>query len=438
MKQSSGPALPPDFSEQSGSWDGPDVAFSTRWPWGILSLLLLATAINYLDRIALAVLLPVIRRDLHFTDREYGFITGAFQIAYMAGFLVAGKFIDRVGTRIGFAVSVAWWSVAALLHMISSGVWSLGAWRALLGFGESGSYPAGVKAVAESFPEPDRAHAVGLFNTGVTLAAVVGPPVLVALTSAYGWRASFALTASSGFVWILLWLYSYRVPAARTEPAEIASVTWREALADRRTKGMAIIKFLTDGVWWFYLFWLPPYLYDARHLNLNQIGWALPVVYFIAGLGSVAGGWLAGRWIRQGWEVAAARRMVMGIVAVCMPIAAFAVVTSSVVAAIALISLATAGHQAWSSNLFTMPSDMFPKSLVASVVGINGAAGGLGGFLFSAIVPGYVVTYFGYVPMFVLAGILHPLAWLIGTQLLWGKAPAIGAEPSFPPGRGHL
>lgn len=390
-----------------------------NWRWSLVALLFFATSINYLDRIVLAVLIPVIRKDLGFSDREYGLITGAFQLAYTIGFLVAGKIIDVVGTRIGYAAAMLWWSISALLHVISRGTWSLGLWRGMLGFGEAGNYPAAVKAVAEVYPEKERSTVVGVFNSGTTLAAVAGPPVLVAMTAAYGWRVSFALTAASGLLWLCLWLGMYRRPAPILQSASRKVVTWREAFRDRRTRGIAALKFLTDGVWWFYLFWLPPYLFDARKLNLNEIGWALPVIYLMAGVGSVAGGWLAGFWMRRGWPAADARRRVMAIVAVLMPIAALAVFTSNLVLAIALISLATAGHQGWTSNLFTIPSDIFPKETVASVVGIGGCAGGLGGFLFSAILPGYVVTYFGYVPMFVLAGILHPLAWIVGTRLLW-------------------
>jgi ACS family hexuronate transporter-like MFS transporter len=391
------------------------------WRWRIVALLFFATTINYLDRIALAVLIPVIRADLRFTDREYGFITGAFQIAYMAGFLVAGKFIDRVGTRLGYFASVAIWSVSALLHMISRGALSLGVWRAALGFGEAGNYPAGIKAVGEWFNDRDRAYAVGLFNFGVTFAAIAGPPVLVALTSAYGWRAAFALTSATGFVWLLVWMLTWRDPPVREQNPRLVG-DWSEALKDRRTWGMAILKFLTDGVWWFYIFWIPPYLYDARKFNLNQIGWALPVIYVIAGAGSIGGGWLAGYLIRRGSAMASARRTVMGICALCMPVAAMAVLASSPVTAIFLIGLATAAHQAWSSNLFTMPSDIFPGSLVGSVFGISGAAGGLGGFLFSALIPAFVVPHFGYFPMFALAGVLHPVAWVLGNQLLWYKA----------------
>ena len=404
-----------------------------NWRWSLVALLFFATTINYLDRIVLAVLIPVIRKDLGFSDREYGLITGAFQIAYTIGFLAAGKIIDVLGTRIGYAAAMLWWSISALLHVVSRGTWSLGFWRGMLGFGEAGNYPAAVKAVAEWYPEKKRSTVVGVFNSGTTLAAVAGPPLLVALTAAYGWRASFALTAATGLVWLLLWVGVYRQAPQIIQRASPGVVTWREALQDRRTSGIVALKFLTDGVWWFYLFWLPPYLFDVRKLNLNEIGWALPVIYLMAGAGSVAGGWLAGFWMRRGRPVADARCRVMAIVAVLMPIAALAVFTSNTVLAIALISLATAVHQGWTSNLFTIPSDIFPKETVASVVGIGGCAGGLGGFLFSAILPGYMVTYFGYVPMFVLAGVLHPIAWIVGTRLLWTEPPRASVSSAAAP-----
>jgi ACS family hexuronate transporter-like MFS transporter len=388
------------------------------WRWWVLTLLFFATTINYLDRIVLSVLAHVIRDDLHFSDREYGYITAAFQVAYMIGYLALGKLVDRVGTRIGYSIVMIWWSAAAVLHVISRSAFGLGFWRAMLGLGESGNYPAGVKVVAEWFPAKDRGFAVGLFNSGTNVAAVLGPPLFVAMNIAYGWRSAFVLTGASGFMWLLLWWFVYRHPE-RQERESNASVSWMEALRDHRTVGLAALKFLTDGVWWFYLFWLPLYLFDARKLDLNHIGWALPAIYVMAGFGSIGGGWLADFWIRRGWTPPRARRAVLAIVAVCMPIAALNVFASNMVLAIALISLATAAHQGWAANLFITPSDFFPKEMVASVVGIAGCAGGLGGLLFSALIPGYVVTNFGYVPMFVLAGVLHPIAWLVGNRLLW-------------------
>lgn len=388
--------------------------------WWILALLFLATTINYLDRIVFSVLIPVIRTEMRFSDEGYGYLTGAFQIAYTIGFLAAGKFIDRAGVRIGYATAIVWWSLAAGLHALSRGVFSLGFWRAMLGLGEAGNFPAAIKAVAEWFPGKDRAFATGIFNAGTNVAAMAGPPIFVALNASYGWRACFLFTAATGGLWVVLWLASYRVPirAGIEKPIE-PSVGWLDALRSRRTWGFALGKFLTDPVWWFYLYWLPPYLYDVRKFDLKQIAWALPVVYLMADFGSVGGGWLSGYLMRKGWETARARRAAMAVCASAMPVAATAVLAPGPVLTIALFSLATAAHQGWSANLYTTTSDVFPKEAVASVTGIGGCAGGIGGFFFSAIIPGFVVTYFGYTPLFLGMGVLHLLALGAIHILIW-------------------
>ena len=388
----------------------------------VLALLFFATTINYLDRIVLAVLIPVIRGEMHLTDQDYGNITGAFQIAYTVGFLLAGKFIDRFGTRIGYATSILWWSFAAGLHVLARSTMGFGFWRAMLGLGEAGNFPAAIKAVAEWFPKKDRAFATGVFNAGSNVASMIGPPAFVALNAIYGWRACFLLTSLLGGVWCVAWLAIYREPEKIEEEAQAtASVGWMDSLRARPTWGFALGKFLTDPVWWFYLYWLPPYLYDVRKFDLKQIGWALPVVYLMADFGSVGGGWLSGYLIRRGWETRRARRGAMAVCACCMPIAALAVFAPGPVLTIALMGLATAAHQGWSANLYTITSDVFPKEAVASVTGIGGCAGGLGGFLFSAIIPGFVVTHFGYTPMFVFMGTLHVAALLGMFPILEGR-----------------
>jgi ACS family hexuronate transporter-like MFS transporter len=389
--------------------------------WWVLSLLFAATTINYLDRIVFSVLTPVIRSEFKFNDQEYGYITGAFQIAYTAGFLIAGKFIDRYGTRLGYGVAIAWWSLAAALHVASRSAIGLGFWRAMLGLGEAGNFPAAIKAVAEWFPLKDRAFATGVFNAGSNVASMIGPPLFVHMTDAMGWRACFLITGGLGFLWLAAWLASYRKPpeASKTEAKEI-SIGWAQALNFRETWGFAIAKFFTDPVWWFYLYWLPPYLYDVRKFKLTEIGWALPVVYLMADVGSVGGGWISGYLIRRGWPHGRARKTAMAICAVSMPVAALAVLAESPVLAVALVSLATSAHQGWSANLFTTTSDVFPKNAVASVTGIGGFAGGLGGFLFSAVIPGYVVMHFGYTPVFLTMGCFHLIA-LFWVHRLMGK-----------------
>jgi ACS family hexuronate transporter-like MFS transporter len=393
----------------------------TSYRWLILALLFFATTINYLDRIVFSVLIPVIREEMHLSDQDYGNLTGAFQIAYTVGFLFAGRFIDRFGTRLGYATAIVWWSIAAGLHSLARTSLNLGFWRAMLGLGEAGNFPAAIKSVAEWFPKKDRAFATGIFNAGSNVASMIGPPVFVALNAVYGWRACFLFTAAAGLVWVVLWLALYRNPLAdRAAWAGVErQIGWLDALTYRQTWGFAIGKFLTDPVWWFYLYWLPPYLYDVRKFDLKQIGWALPVVYLMADAGSVGGGWLSGYLMRRGWESARARKAAMTVCAACMPVAALSVFAQGPVLTIALVSLATAAHQGWSANLYTTTSDVFAKETVASVTGIGGCAGGLGGFLFSAVIPGFVVTHFGYTPMFVFMGMLHLLALWIIRMLLW-------------------
>jgi ACS family hexuronate transporter-like MFS transporter len=401
---------------------------SPAWRWRILALLFFATTINYLDRIVFSVLIPVIREEMHITDQTYGWLTGAFTGAYTFGFLAAGKFIDRFGTRIGYAVSIIWWSIAAALHAFARTPLQLGIWRAFLGFGEAGNFPSAIKAVAEWFPKKDRAFATGIFNAGTNVASMIGPPVFVVMNTYYGWRGSFLITGGLGFIWVVVWFLFYRKPPSQLE-GDVAekAVGWGKALTYPQTWGFALGKFLTDPVWWFYLYWLPPYLYDVRKFNLTDIGWALPVVYLMADVGSVGGGWISGWLMRRGWDTARARRAAMLLCALCMPVAAMSTFATSAVLAIALVSLATAAHQGWSANLFTTTSDVFPKNVVASVTGIGGCMGGFGGFLFSSIIPGFVITHFGYTPMILFMGALHLTAWFALNKLIWRKQAAAAA-----------
>jgi ACS family hexuronate transporter-like MFS transporter len=405
----------------------------TRVRWFMLALVFFATTINYLDRIVFSVLIPVIREELHISDQYYGYINGAFQGAYTVGYIFMGRFVDRVGTRIGYAVSVFWWSIAAVLHAVARSAPALGFWRGMLGVSESGNFPAAIKSVAEWFPKRDRAFATGIFNAGTNVASMIGPPLIVWMVGHWGWRACFFITGSLGFVWLVLWLMAYKLPdrhpkvnAAElayiqrdlAEDTEEANISWGAALRYRQTWGFALAKFITDPVWWFYLFWLPPYLYDVRGFNLVEIGWAMPVVYLMADFGSIGGGWLPGHLMRRGWPHSRARKTAMGIFAATMPVAALAAVAPHSVLVIALVSLATSSHQGWSANLFTTVSDVFPKKAVASVTGIGGTMGGLGGTIFAALIPGFVVTHFGYTPMFLGFGLFHLTALVVVHRLM--------------------
>lgn len=397
----------------------------TKTRWWILALLFLITTNNYLDRIILGILSPVILEDMHFTKVEYGYVNAAFQAAYAGGFLLMGWWIDRVGTRRGYAGAITLWSIAAGLHALSTSWMQLSFWRALLGLGESGNFPAAIKAVTEWFPKRDRAFATGIFNAGTNVATMIGPPLFVWMNSHVGWRSCFLITASTGALCLAAWWFFYRVPREHrwVNPAELAiiesdpeekieaKVGWAQALRIRQTYGFALAKFFSDPVWWFYLTWLTLYFKEARGLSLEQIGWALPVIYLMADFGSVFGGWFSGFLIRRGWPNGRARKVTMGFFALCMPVAATAVVAPKTWMAIALISLATAAHQGWSANLYTTVSDVFPKSAVASVTGLGGFLGGVGGVVFTALVPGFLITYFGYLPVFVIMGSFHLIGW---------------------------
>jgi ACS family hexuronate transporter-like MFS transporter len=405
----------------------------TRVRWWILALVFFATTVNYLDRILFSVLIPVIREELHISNEAYGHINASFQMTYTVGFLFMGKFVDRVGTRIGYMASLIWWSIAAALHAFSAGVMSLGFWRGMLGIGESGNFPAAIKVVAEWFPKKDRAFATGIFNAGTNVASMIGPPMFVWITAMVGWRACFLITSSLGLVWLVIWLAYFRQPGEHKgvnreeldyihsdrEDEGAPKIGWSQALKYKQTWGFGLAKFLTDPVWWFYLYWLPPYLYDVRKFDLKEIGWALPVIYLMADIGSVGGGWISGRLIRSGWPHGKARKAAMAMCAAAMPVAAMSVLAESPLVAIALVSLATSAHQGWSANLYTTTSDVFPKQATASVTGIGGCLGGFGGVLFSAIIPGYVVTHFGYTPVFLTMGAFHLVA-LVVVHLLLG------------------
>lgn len=409
----------------------------SRVRWSILTLLFFATTINYLDRIVFSVLSPVIRDEMKLSPTDYGYINGAFQIFYTAGFLLAGKLIDRYGTKIGFAVCAIAWSFAALGHTFAQGPWQLAFWRALLGVGEAGNFPAAIKATTEWFPRKDRAFATGIFNSGAPISSIVGPPLFAWMVAVFGWRACFAITAATGFVWAAVWWLFYRQPEAHPEVnrAELAyihgdideretgagSIGWVAVLAYPQTWAFIFAKFFSDPVWWFYLYWLPLYFADVRHFDLKQTGWALPVIYSASGIGSVAGGWISGLFIRRGWQALSARKAGMAIFAAMMPLAATSVLVADPLIAISLVCIATAAHQGWSANLFTTTSDLFPKNAVGSVTGIGGCAGGLGGVLFSAIIPGYVVANFGYTPVFLTMGAFHLTGLFIFLLLMKGR-----------------
>jgi ACS family hexuronate transporter-like MFS transporter len=403
--------------------------------WFICGLLFLACTLNYLDRQTVSVLKGQLQTELHWTESDYGWIVFSFQVAYAIMLTVSGRVIDQLGTRLGYALTVTWWSIAAIGHTFARGAFSFGVARFFLGAGEAGNTPAAIKAVAEWFPTRERALAAGIFNAGANVGAMVAPPLVAWLTLRWNWKDAFLVTGASGFLWLIVWLVAYHPPAehpnitpedlgelqadteyAKSSPA--TKISWGELFHSRQTWGFTVAKFLTDPVFLFYIFWLPSYFQEKRGFSLSMIGYFAWIPFLAADVGSIVGGWLSGFWIQRGWSLSQARKGAMAVCALCMPAAIVAVFASRAWVAVAMISLATSAHQGWSSNLFAMVSDIFPKRDVASVTGLGGTGGAIGGMIF-AVVAGYVLQKFHtYVPLFIIVGFMHPLALVMVHRLI--------------------
>lgn len=410
-----------------------------NYRWTVCALLFFATTINYIDRQVLGLLAPTLEKEIGWTEVQYGYIVTAFQAAYAIGLIFFGRLIDRYGTKIGYAISIAVWSVAAMAHALATSAFSFGVARFALGLGESGNFPAAIKGVAEWFPKKQRALATGIFNSGANIGAVVTPAVVPWLTITYGWYISFIVTGAIGFLWLVAWLVMYERPEIhkrvtkselafiQSDPPEPqgAKIPWLKLMKYRQAWSFILGKFLTDPIWWFYLYWLPKFLNKNYGLTITELGLPLIAIYTMTSIGSIGGGWLSGSFIRRGWSVNKSRKLVMLICALCVvPIIAASQVADLWISVL-LIGLAAAAHQGWSANLFTTVSDMFPKHAVGSVVGFGGMAGAVGGMILSAAA-GYVLELTGsYLPLFILAGFIY-LGTLIIIQLLVPKMePAI-------------
>ena len=409
-----------------GTMPVPDLAFKIgNFRWRICALLFFATTINYVDRQVLGILAPQLQEDLGWSEIEYGYIVTSFQFAYALGFLVMGNIMDRFGTRKGFSFAIVLWSFAAMLHAIARSAFGFGIARFGLGIGEAGNFPAAIKTVSEWFPKKERSLAIGIFNSGANIGAIVAPLAVPFIALQLGWQWAFILTGALGFVWLFFWLQTYRKPEehpklTKTELAYIQSdvqeegekVSWFKLFPHRQTWAFALAKFITDPVWWFYLYWLPKYLNTSHGLTLDKIGLPLVAIYVFSDLGSIGGGWLSSFLMKKGWSVNLARKTTMLICALAVTPIFFASQTANLWVAVALISLATAAHQGWSANLFTLVSDMFPKQAVGSVVGIGGMAGAIGGMIVSTAA-GYLLAETGsYVALFIIASFSYLLALL--------------------------
>ena len=405
--------------------------------WVVAALLFLATAINYADRLALSVISTDLRREFSMTETDYSQVVSVFLIAYAVMYAFSGYIVDRLGTRRGFSVFVFVWSCAAMLHGFASGKWSLAGCRALLGLGEPGNWPAAARAVAEWFPARLRALGIGIFNAGTMLGSAVAPPVVSFLTLNYGWRFSFYFTGALGFLWLAAWLVLYQPPhlnrwlgadeyaklkpllppPEEARPASAERVHWRTLLAARGCWTLILTRFFTDPVIYFVIFWLPEYLRKERGFNLAQVGKYSWVPFAFGGVGYVLGGWLSGRLMQAGWTLGRARKFVMALGAAVMPIAILAPLVPTAALAIAATCFITFGHGLWVANLQTIPTDLFRPHEIGTVTGFSGSGGAVGGML-ASLGTGYIVTHFTYAPVFLLAGLMHPLSAVLTYVLL--------------------
>ena len=402
----------------------------TRVRWTVCALLFFATTTNYLDRQVLSILAKTLETSVGWNSVQYGYITGAFQAAYGLGLLFAGRLIDRLGTRKGFAIAVGLWSMAAISHAAAVSALTFGMARAALGLGEAGNFPACIKTVAEWFPRKERALATGIFNSGANIGAVVAPLTVPWMAATFGWRSAFIATGALGFLWIVFWLALYAMPteSRKVSARELAyiqsdppereqSVAWARLFPHRETWAFGMAKFITEPIWWFFLFWFPKYLQETFSLSLKQIVLPTLVVYNICTVGSIGGGWLSSSLLKRGWTVNAARKTAMLVCALCVVPVVYAPYSKSLWVVVGLVGMATAAHQGWSANVFTMVSDMFPRSAVGSVVGIGSTIGMVGSTLMQ-IGTGYIVQLaHSYVPMFIMGGCAY-LTALAVVQLL--------------------
>ena len=423
-----------------------------KYRWTICSLIFYATTINYLDRQVISLLKPTLEKEFSWTETDYSNIVVAFQFAYALGMVGAGRVIDKVGTKIGYALTLTLWSIASVLHAFATGTLSFAVFRAFLGVTEAGNFPAAFKTVAEWFPKKERALAGGIFNSGTNVGAILAPLLVPWLAINYSWKIAFISIGAIGFIWLIFWFIWYEVPAKQkrlsqaefdyihsdiesTSPAsgleEKPKTSWAKLLVYKQTWAFITGKFLTDGIWWFFLFWLPAFLNSQYNLVGMQVSLPIAFVYTLAGVASIFGGWLPMWFVKaKGWDIVRARKTSMLIYAFFPLLVMVSQLAGSygMWYAVIIIGIAASAHQAWSANLFTTVSDMFPKNSVASVVGLGGMAGGLGGMAVAKIA-GMLFDYYkglghietGYYILFLYCGLGYLAAWIIMFKILIPK-----------------
>jgi ACS family hexuronate transporter-like MFS transporter len=418
-----------------------------RYRWAICALLFFVITINYVDRQVIGVLKPIIEEEMGWSEVDYGNIVTAFQASYGLGLLVVGRWLDKIGTRKGMAIAIGLWSLAACFHAAARTVLGFILARVALGIAESAAYPGAVKSVAEWFPRRERALGVGILNAGANVGVLLTPVVGIMVAGLWGWQAAFLVTGAMGFVLLGFWLWLFRVPREhpKVTPQELAyieqdgedaagkSLTWSEALRQRQAWYFICGKFFTDPVWYLFLFWLPDFFSRTQGMELfptgetgvlATIGPALIGVYLLADVGSIAGGWLSSHLIKRGWSVNAARKTTLLGAALCaLPLVSVASIDNAAVVVL-LIGMGTAAHQAFSSNIFTMISDLYPRRAVATIAGMGGLAGAVGGMLI-AQATGWTLELTGsYVPIVLYAGFAYLIALAVIHLLVPRMEPA--------------
>ncbi|HUQ95912.1 MAG TPA: MFS transporter [Bryobacteraceae bacterium] len=379
----------------------------------MIAMVFLATVINYLDRQTLSVLAPVLREEFGMSNVDYSRIVSAFMVAYTIMNGVSGPLIDRIGTRLGYALCVAWWSASSILQAFAVNAWTLGATRFLLGMGEAGNWPAGIRVVAEWFPARERSLASGIFNSGSSIGALIATPLVVFLSLQFGWRTAFIAVGLTGFAWLILWWSCYETPLSPDAPKE-KPVPVRALLGLRFIRGFAVVKLLMDPVWYFYIFWFPEYLKNGRHLDMAEIGKYGWIPFLAADVGNLIGGWFCGWLLQHGVTVNRARKGTVTLAACLMTSAIPAVFVASPWHSMGYVSVAMAGYTACNAVLLSIPADVLPRSALASTWGLCSMGSGFGGMVF-ALVTGWLIDHYSYAPVFLLFGIL-PLA---SALVLW-------------------
>jgi len=397
-----------------------------RYRWTIVALLFFATTINYMDRQIIGILAPTLEKEIGWNEMEYASIVLAFQAAYALGLLLVGRMVDRIGTKHGYSISLTGWSLAAAGHAFASSVMGFSVARFFLGIFEAGNFPAAVKTVAEWFPKKERAFATGIFNAGSNVGAIIAPLIVPWIAITWGWQEAFVVTGLIGLVWLIFWYMYYEKPEkqkrlSKTEldyiqsdpPDPQVKIPWLSLMKYKEVWAFALAKFLTDPVWWFYLYWIPKFLYKNYNMTLDKIGLPLIIIYLVADVGSIGGGWLSSYFIKRGWSINKGRKAAMLICAILVTPIVFVSQTDNIWVAVALLSLATAAHQGWSANLFTTASDVFPRKAIGSVVGFGGMAGSIGGMLI-ATAAGFILQITGsYLLLFVIAGSMYLIAFAL-------------------------